>query len=265
MNDFTQTAKDIAARLVNSDLYRNYRDAFLMTTGLRLSLEPVSTPRREPALEIPTVSRLRLPINAGQEPVAYLLLQPVAVQDENHRSFNDVARTLLDQGSSAAEVRAAREFYVKLTVVPAERLSALQILLKNFASQLSTVAENIFLQVTDNEPEPVRKARTFIMNHLTEALSLEEVSRNAGVSPFHFCKLFKRSTSLTFTDFVNRARIEHAKRLLLKPQSRVTEVAYDVGFQSLSQFNRSFRRVTAQSPTEYRTKMHLWSHTPAAA
>jgi AraC-like DNA-binding protein len=86
-------------------------------------------------------------------------------------------------------------------------------------------------------------------------MALEEVSRHAGVSPFHFCKVFKRATGMTFTEFVNRARVEQAKRLLLKPQARITEVAYDVGFQSLSQFNRSFRRVTDTSPTEYRAKV----------
>ncbi len=81
------------------------------------------------------------------------------------------------------------------------------------------------------------------------------MARHSGVSPFHFCKIFKRFTGLTFTEYVNRARVEKAKQLLIKPQSRVTEVAYDVGFQSLSQFNRSFRRVMDQSPTEFRSSM----------
>jgi AraC-like DNA-binding protein len=105
----------------------------------------------------------------------------------------------------------------------------------------------------DTDPDAVRKGKQFILDHLTESLGLDEVSQHAGVSPFHFCKVFKRTTGLTFTEFVNRARVEHAKRLLLKPQARITEVAYDVGFQSLSQFNRSFRRVTDKSPTEFRS------------
>ena len=69
--------------------------------------------------------------------------------------------------------------------------------------------------------------------------AVEAVAKAVNVSPFHFCKLFKRATGLTFTDFVNRARVEKAKRMLMKPDARITEVAYDVGFQSLSHFNRS--------------------------
>jgi AraC-like DNA-binding protein len=106
-----------------------------------------------------------------------------------------------------------------------------------------------------HEPEAVRNAKSFIHQHLAEPMSLEAVARAVNVSPFHFCKLFKRATGLTFTDFVNRARVEKAKRMLMKPAARITEVAYDVGFQSLSHFNRSFRRIASESPTEFRGRM----------
>ena len=56
---------------------------------------------------------------------------------------------------------------------------------------------------------------------------LEEVARYAGVSPFHFCKIFKKHTGHTFTSFVNHARVEHAKKLLMKPRYCVTDVAFD--------------------------------------
>jgi len=101
----------------------------------------------------------------------------------------------------------------------------------------------------------VRNAKVFIHAHLAEPMSLEAVASAVNVSPFHFCKLFKRATGLTFTDFVNRARVEKAKRMLMKPAARITEVAYDVGFQSLSHFNRSFRRIADESPTEFRSRM----------
>jgi AraC-like DNA-binding protein len=101
----------------------------------------------------------------------------------------------------------------------------------------------------------VRNAKSFIHQHLAEPMSLEAVASAVNVSPFHFCKLFKRATGLTFTDFVNRARVEKAKRMLMKPAARITEVAYDVGFQSLSHFNRSFRRIADESPTEFRSRM----------
>ena len=93
------------------------------------------------------------------------------------------------------------------------------------------------------------------MGHLAEPMSLEGVASEVNVSPFHFCKIFKRATGMTFTDFVNRARVEKAKRMLMRPEARITEVAYDVGFQSLSHFNRSFRRIVSESPTEFRSRM----------
>jgi len=61
-----------------------------------------------------------------------------------------------------------------------------------------------------------------------------------NTSTFYFCKLFKRATGLTFTDYVARVRVEKAKPLLLDRDRRVSEIAYDVGFQSLTHFNRVF-------------------------
>jgi AraC-like DNA-binding protein len=240
-------------RLLHGDLFQNYREAFQTTTGLRLTLDSVDAARRESS--IPSLKRLRLPVHAADRVVAYVTMQPVAVQSEIFRSFDDVARIMLKDDATGAEIRAAREIYEQTPTVTPERLKALETLLQVLAVQLSEVAEHLFLEATESEPVTVRKAREFIMKHLTESMFLEDVARYAGVSAFHFCKVFKKHTGHTFTSFVNHARVEHAKKLLMKPRYCVTEVAFDAGFQSLSQFNRSFRRVTSKSPTEYRGEL----------
>ena len=91
--------------------------------------------------------------------------------------------------------------------------------------------------------------------HKTEPLSLAAVASAAGASVFHFCKVFRKSTGLRFTDYVTRVRLEEARTQLLNPGRRISEVAYDVGFQSLTQFNRTFKRVFGQSPSEFRTNL----------
>jgi AraC-like DNA-binding protein len=64
--------------------------------------------------------------------------------------------------------------------------------------------------------------------------------------------MFKKATGLTFTEYLGRVRIEKANALLLNPHLRISEIAYDVGFQSLTHFNRVFRDITGQSPTAFR-------------
>ena len=77
----------------------------------------------------------------------------------------------------------------------------------------------------------------------------------SGLSPHHFCKVFRKSMGLNLIDYINRCRVEHAKQMLLKQDARVSEVAFEIGYQSLSQFNRSFRSITGESPTEYRRRL----------
>jgi AraC-like DNA-binding protein len=125
-----------------------------------------------------------------------------------------------------------------------------------FSQQLSSLTNQIVLEQQNAEPPLVQRAREYIEKHKTEPLSLAAVAKAAGASAFHFCKVFRKSTGLKFTDYVARVRLEHAKTQLLNPNRRISEVAYDVGFQSLTQFNRMFKRVFGQAPTEFREHLH---------
>jgi AraC-like DNA-binding protein len=75
------------------------------------------------------------------------------------------------------------------------------------------------------------------------------------MSSFYFCKMFKKFAGVNFTEYVSRIRIEKARNLLLNPNLRISEIAYEVGFQSLTHFNRVFKKVLGQSPTDFR--VHL--------
>ena len=105
-----------------------------------------------------------------------------------------------------------------------------------------------------NGAEPVRiwKARNFIDAHSSEELSLGKVARATNTSPNYFSEKFKEATGLNFVTYVARARFEKAAALLRGGELRISEIAFAVGFQSLSQFNRVFKKLSGKSPTEYR-------------
>ena len=109
-------------------------------------------------------------------------------------------------------------------------------------------------QNNGNSAEPVRiwKARNFIHAHSTEELSLGKVARAANTSPNYFSEKFKESTGTTFVQYVARTRFEKAVARLREGDLRVSEIAFATGFQSLSQFNRTFKKFAGKSPTEYR-------------
>ena len=105
-----------------------------------------------------------------------------------------------------------------------------------------------------NGAEPVRiwKARNFIQAHVSEELSLGKVARATNTSPNYFSEKFKEATGTNFVQYVARARFEKAAALLRDCDLRISEIAFAVGFQSLSQFNRVFKKFAGKSPTEYR-------------
>ena len=102
------------------------------------------------------------------------------------------------------------------------------------------------------EAGEIWKARKFIYEHSDEELPLTRVAKSINISPNYLSEKFKEVTGVNFVQYVTRTRINKARVLLRDSNQRVSEIAFAVGFQSLSQFNRAFKKVNRQTPTEFR-------------
>lgn len=279
--------------LRRSKVYRQYSKAFNESTGLPLALRPVESfdlPFHGKTNENPFCAQLavqkggctfclqtqetlgnlqgvqpqsvqcpfgltetRVPLRVGDRLVGYLCVGQVFTQPPRPAAFQEAIRRLFPAGVPNEKKLTAK--WKKTVLLPAEKYQATVLLLTFFASQLSTLCNQILLEEKNAEPAIVTRAREFIAANKTEPLTLSRVAQAAGASVFHFCKVFHRSTGLSFTDYVARARMEDARTGLRNPRRRISEVAYDVGFQSLTQFNRTFRRIFGESPSGYRAKI----------
>jgi len=96
------------------------------------------------------------------------------------------------------------------------------------------------------------EAALWIDDNSHAELDLERAARQAGLSPFHFLRLFSSVLGVTPHQYLVRSRLRHAARLLADGDIAVTDIAYDVGFGDLSNFVRTFRRAAGVSPTKFR-------------
>jgi AraC-like DNA-binding protein len=88
--------------------------------------------------------------------------------------------------------------------------------------------------------------------HSHQQIDLEHAAGQAGISPFHFLRLFSSVLGVTPHQYLVRSRLRHAARLLADDKSSITDVAYDVGFGDLSNFVRTFHRAAGVSPLRFR-------------
>jgi AraC family transcriptional regulator len=102
---------------------------------------------------------------------------------------------------------------------------------------------------------PVRQLRTVedhVREKLDEEISVETMAELAGLSPFHFSRVFKQSTGMSPLQFVTRERITRAQQLIRETSLSLIEVGLEVGYASPSHFSKVFRRVAGVTPTAFR-------------
>lgn len=123
---------------------------------------------------------------------------------------------------------------------------------------LATSDERTFLHeeafenfYNNKEQSRLKVVYKFIENNFQRNITIEEMGALTHLSKAAFCRYFKKMTRLTFTEFLNQYRIEQAKRLL-KEDKNVTETCFECGFESLSYFNRIFKKVVGQNPIQFK-------------
>jgi AraC-like DNA-binding protein/ligand-binding sensor protein len=285
--------KQLIDTLLRSRLFRDYENVFSKATGLALALRPLEywqlehhqktnenqfcalLAQRPATLAVCLQSHeaivrhtgitpctetcpfglteTAVPVRLGEETIGFLrigqVLRRSAIQSDKTRAAAKLAEC------GVPFTGGIRKAWETTPIIPKDKYGAIVRLLTFFAEQLSALINQIMLEKQNAEPLLVRKAREYIGQHKMEPLSLVAVAQASGASVFYFCKVFKKTTGLKFTDYVARVRLEDAKTQLLNPSRRISEVAYEVGFQSLTQFNRMFKRVFGQSPTEFRAHL----------
>lgn len=97
----------------------------------------------------------------------------------------------------------------------------------------------------------------YLRKNKSEPVSLEQVATMARMSPKSFCRFFKSNTGKTLVEYLHELRIGEACRLLLETDRSISEIAFDCGFNNLSNFNRRFRRVKNTTPREFRRRFRI--------
>jgi AraC-like DNA-binding protein len=282
-------------QLRQSRIYRDYEQAFRETTGLPINLRSIEAfdlphhgdPKENPfcslmagsnrtcsaclqlqrkveeeaRLEAKTLKCFAglcdsaVPVRVGENLIAFLQTGQILLHQPTQTQFRRTTRQLLKWGAHI-DVRQLEEAFFQTRVVTKKQYESIVRLLVIFAQHLSTLSNQLLVKQETAESPVISRARVYITDHQSEDLSLGQVAQAVNMSAFYFCKTFKKSTGMTFTDYLARVRVEKVKNLLLNPHKRVSEAAYEAGFQSLSQFNRVFRKIAGESPSRYRERLH---------
>jgi AraC-like DNA-binding protein/ligand-binding sensor protein len=292
----TRQSREFVIHLRKSLLFREYQHAYETTTGLPLAVRAVGTfqlpfqgsrkvgafcllmagrnktcaaclrsqQQLEEKADVGTktvecfagLSESAVPVRVGDKTLAHLQTGQVLLHQPTQAGFKRIGRQL-DEWKTDIDRKKLELAFFQTRVVSREHYVSILRLLGIFGEHLSSLSNQLMVRETGAELPAVARARQFIAANLSEMLSLGMVARAVGMSSFYFCKLFKKSTGLTFTEYVARLRVEKVKQLLVQPHARVSEAAFAAGFQSLSQFNRIFRRVTGRAPSDYRAQPGL--------
>jgi AraC-like DNA-binding protein/ligand-binding sensor protein len=285
---------DLIQRIGKSEMFSEYQAAFEDATGLPLAIRPTefwNLPHRNRRNENPFcvmmaqsnrtcaaclevqqqavdaakdrpatvtcfagLSDTAVPVKLGERRIGFLQTGEVALKQPTQVGFKSISAKIMEWGLKVDLTR-LEAAYLNSKVLTQRQHAAVIRLLEIFGQQLSAAANRMTLQDAEAEPPMIRRAKAYIAGHYGDPVGLDEMARTMHVSTFYFCKMFKKATGLTFTDYLGRVRVERAKNLLLNPHLRVSEIAYTVGFQSLTHFNRVFRKLTGESPTDFREKL----------
>lgn len=169
------------------------------------------------------------------------------------RRINRIRHLLDRQGIEMPPDRVS-QLVAGTPVIETGRMLAIQTVLQMAAGHVVKHLSAELFGEKNELPDPVRRACRYVQQHFREDPTLAQTAAAVGLSHSHLSRVFHASTGLRFKEYLNEVRLQAARRALRESHDRVSEVALEVGFRSISQFNRQFSTHYGLPPREYRKR-----------
>jgi len=143
--------------------------------------------------------------------------------------------------------------YCSSMIIPEEKQEELVKLLSIFCNYIAKLGNEILLLQRKEESDIVGRVKEYVLkNFMNENICMKNIVDYIHLSPSHVSRMFHKQTGVTLTRFINDVRIEEARKLLISTKMTVSEVCYAVGYKSLSNFTKMFKKNTELSPKNFR-------------
>lgn len=206
------------------------------------------------------VTEIVMPVFDDGRPLCVIYIGNLLAEEQRRQTQKRLLRKCRQTGVDPALL------LKRLSTVQSFRASELsdymdtaQILSFNIKSMLGHIRQSRLAAPYDAQKSNrwlVRQVRQHVDVNYSTRLRLPSIAALYYVNPQYLCRLFSRETGVTFTDYLNHVRIEHARQLLDTTQDSVTEIALAVGFNQVPYFNTVFKKSTSLTPTQYRSREH---------
>ena len=121
-----------------------------------------------------------------------------------------------------------------------------------FVQKMTEASQHIAMKQQEKTHNVVEKAKEYIEEHFASELSLEEMAKELGISPYYLSKLFKESEGVNYIDYLTGLRIDYAKEKLTHSKKSIKEICHESGYGDPNYFSRIFKKWTGVTPTEFR-------------
>lgn len=192
-----------------------------------------------------------VPLNAGGQCVGYFVFGPTAIPERSRTDLNRARHLLARAGVILTETDLA-DLQTDAPLASRQRQEAIRRLVVAWVEHFARALTHQLVNPAASLPSAVAQACRLVRAHVAEELRVDRVAKAVGLSAGHLSRQFHHSTGLRLVEYIARVRLERATELIVAGRQPITEIAFACGFRSLSQFNRTFRRLTGRSPREWR-------------
>ena len=129
------------------------------------------------------------------------------------------------------------------------------------SKDLRYINDDCYVSVSDeNKNDRLAAVFQYVKSNYKEEISLDEISKIANLTPTSFCRMFKAKAKKPFVEYLNEIRVSNACKYLIETDLGISEIAYECGYKTASNFNKLFKKLTGTTPKEYRRNTLVQSY-----